>query len=79
MLRAASSTSVEKRAKRETSQVSYNDLDARHSGYGVIKLVGLRRYDADPSVTFKSNMQRTPNSVAIMFVSYGHLLLFYEF
>ena len=59
-------------------QVLYNDLDAWHSGYGVILWVSLRRYDADLSVTFKSNMQRAPNYV-VMFVSYGHLPLYYEF
>jgi len=50
--------------------VSYNILDAPHSGDGVILLVGLRSYDAHLSVTFISEMQRTTNS-AIMFVSYG--------
>ena len=76
---AASRASVERRAKgRLPVQVLYNDLDAWHSAYGVILLVGLRRYDPDLSVTFKSNMQLTLNSV-VMFVSYGHLPLYYEF
>ena len=46
MPRAASSVGVERRVKRETALVSYNDLDAQHSGDGVILLVGLRSYDA---------------------------------
>ena len=57
---AASSVGVGRRVKRETALVSYNDLDARHSGDGVILLVGLRSYDAHLSVTFVSDMQRTP-------------------
>ena len=60
MPRAASSVGVGRRVKRETALVSYNDLDARHSGDGVILLVGLRSYDAHLSVTFLSDMQRTP-------------------
>ena len=44
--------------KRETALVSYNDLDARHSGDGVILLVGLRSYAAYAKAV-------------IMFVSYG--------
>ena len=52
MPRAASSVGVGRRVKRETALVSYNDLDARHSGDGVILLVGLRSYDAHLSVTF---------------------------
>ena len=71
MLRVASSTNVERGAKRETLQVSYNDLDAQHSSYGVILLVGLRRYDAHLLVTFRSNMQRTAKIRVVMFVSYG--------
>ena len=51
MPRGASSADVGKRAKRETALVSYNDLDARHSGDGEILLVGLRSYDAHLSVT----------------------------
>ena len=39
--RAASSMGIGRRAKRETALVSYNDLDAQHSGDGVILLVGL--------------------------------------
>ena len=70
--------SKEERKGRLPVQVLYNDLDTWHSGYGVILLVGLRRYDPDLSVTFKSNMQLTPNSV-VMFVSYGHLPLYYKF
>ena len=31
--------------KRETALVSYNNLNARHSGDGVILLVGLRSYE----------------------------------
>ena len=42
MPRCTSSAGVEKRAKRETALVSYNVLDTRHSGDGVILLVGLR-------------------------------------
>ena len=38
-------------AKRETAMVSYNILDARHYGDGVILLVGLRSYDASLSVS----------------------------
>ena len=60
MLRAASSVGVGRRAIRETVLVSYNDLDARHSGDGVILLVDLRSYDAYLSETFVSDMQRTP-------------------
>ena len=45
MPRDASSAGVGKQAKRETALVSYNDLDAWHSGDGVILLVGLRSYD----------------------------------
>ena len=60
MPRAASSVGVGRRVKRETALVSYNDLDARHSGDGIILLVGLRSYDAHLSVTFLSDMQRTP-------------------
>ena len=60
MPRAASSVGVGRRVKRETALVSYNDLDARYSGDGVILLVGLRSYDAHLSVTFLSDMQRTP-------------------
>ena len=59
MPRGASSTGVGKRAKRETALVSYNDLDARHSGDGEILLVGLRGYDAHLPVTFISDMHRT--------------------
>ena len=59
MPRAASSVGVERRVKRETALVSYNDLNARQSGDGVILLVGLRSYDAHLSVTFLSDMQRT--------------------
>ena len=58
--RAASSVGVGRRVKRETALVSYNDLKARHSVDGVILLVGLRSYDAYLSVTFLSDMQRTP-------------------
>ena len=58
MPRAASSVGVERRVKRETALVSFNDLDARHSGDGVILLVGLRSYDVHLSVI--SDMQRTP-------------------
>ena len=54
MPRAASSVGVGRRVKRETALVSYNDLDARHSGDGVILLVGLRSYDVHLSVTFLS-------------------------
>ena len=60
MPRAASSVGVGRRVKRETALVSYNDLNARHSGDGVILLVGLRSYDPHLSVTFLSDMQRTP-------------------
>ena len=60
MPRAASSVGVGRRVKRETALASYNDLDARHTGDGVILLVGLRSYDAHLSVTFPSDMQRTP-------------------
>ena len=70
MPRAASSVGVGRRVKRETALVSYNDLDARHSGDGVILLVGLRSYDAHLSVTFLSDMQRTPK-LCYMLVSYG--------
>ena len=59
MPRAASSVGVGRRAKRKTALVSCNDLDARHSGDGVILLVGLRRYDAHLSVTFISDRQHT--------------------
>ena len=52
MPRAASSVGVGRRVKRETALVSYNDLNARHSGDGVIILVGLQSYDAHLSVTF---------------------------
>ena len=38
---AASSMGIGRQGKRETALVSYNDLDARHSGDGVILLVGL--------------------------------------
>ena len=41
------------RVKRETA------LEARHSGDGVILLVGLRSYDAHLSVTLVRDMQRT--------------------
>ena len=51
--------------------VSYNILDAQHSGDRVILLVGPQSYDTYLSVT---NLQVTcsakPNSVA-MFASYG--------
>ena len=57
-------------AKRETATVSYNILDALHSGDGVILLVRLWSYDTYLSVTFISDMQHTPNSV-VMFVFYG--------
>ena len=57
---AASSMGAGRRVKRETALVSYNDLKAWHSGDGIILLVGLRRYDAHLSVTFLSDMQRTP-------------------
>ena len=57
---AASSVGVGRRVKRETALVSYNDLNARHSGDGVILLVGLQSYDAHLSVTFLGDMQRTP-------------------
>ena len=60
MPRAASSVGVGRRVKRETALVSYNDLNARHSVDGVILLVGLRSYDVHLSVTFLSDMQRTP-------------------
>ena len=56
---AASSVGVGRRAKRENALVSSNDLDARHSGDGVILLVGLRSRDAHLSVTFISDKQRT--------------------
>ena len=62
MLRAAGSVGIGRRVKRETALVSYNDLKARHSGDGVILLVGLRSigwYDAHLSVTFLSDIQRT--------------------
>ena len=39
MPRAASSVGVGRRVKRETALVSYNDLNARHSGDGVIGLL----------------------------------------
>ena len=60
MPRAASSVGVGRRVKRETALVSYNDLKARHSGDGVILLVGQRSYDAHLLGTFLSEMQRTP-------------------
>ena len=60
MPRAAGGVGVGRRVKRETALVSYNDLDAQHSSDGVIILVGLRSYDAHLSVTFISDMQRTP-------------------
>ena len=50
--------------------VSYNILDAWHSGDGVILLVGLQSYNAHLSVTFISDMQCMTNSV-VMFVSYS--------
>ena len=55
MPRAASSVGVGRRVKRETAVVAYNDLKARHSGDGVILLVGLRSYDAHLSVTFPTS------------------------
>ena len=55
-----SSTGVRGQAKRETALVSYNDLDAQHSGDRVILLVGVRSYDAHQSVTFISDRQFTP-------------------
>ena len=60
MPRASSSVGVGRRAKRETALVSYNDLKAWYSGDVVILLVGLRRSDAHLSVTFMSDIQRTP-------------------
>ena len=41
MPRAASSVGIGKQAKRETLLVSYNDLDAQHSGDRVILLDSL--------------------------------------
>ena len=64
-----------RRAKRETELVSYGDLDARHSGDGVILLVGVRSYDAHLSVTFISDMQHTSklccNICLLRWDSYG--------
>jgi len=70
MLQAAGSMGIGGQAKRETAMVSYNILNAQHSGDRVILLVQLRSYDAHLSVTFISDGQRMPNSV-VMFVSYG--------
>ena len=60
MPRAARSVGVARRGKLETALVSYNDLKARLSGDGVILLIGLRSYGAHLSVTFMSDIQRTP-------------------
>ena len=60
MPRAACIVGVGRRAKRETALVSFNDLNARHSGKGVILLVGPRSYDAHLSVPFLSDMQHKP-------------------
>ena len=73
MPRAASRVGVGRRVKRETALVSYNDLNARHSGDGVILLVGLRSYDAHLSVTFLSDMQRTPTRLQ-RFVTFSPLI-----
>jgi len=70
MLQTTSDAGIRRRVKRDTAMVSYNILDAQHSGDGVILLVSLRSYDTHLSVTFISEMQRTTNS-ATMFVSYG--------
>ena len=54
----ANRAGVVRRAKGETALVTCNDLDAWHSGDGVvILLVGLRSYDAHLSVSFRSDMQ----------------------
>ena len=71
MPRAASSVGVGRRVKRETALVSYNDLDTRHSGDGVILLVGLRSYEVHLSVTFPNVTCSVRQSSVVMFVSYG--------
>ena len=57
--------------KRETAVVSYSIFEAQHSSGRVILLVGLQSYDTHLSVTFISDMQRTPKLYNVMFVSYG--------
>lgn len=52
-------TGVGRRMKGGTALVSYNCLDARYSGDGVILLVSLQSYDTKMSVTFTSYMQLT--------------------
>ena len=70
MPRAISSVGVGRQVKRETALVSYNDLNAQHSGDRVILLVSLRSYDMHLSVTFLVTCSVRQSSV-IIFVCYG--------
>ena len=63
---------LEGERRRETTIVSYNILDAWHSGDRINLLIGLLSYHThlSQSVILISDMQRMQNSV-VMFVSYG--------
>ena len=66
MPQAASSAVIVRQAKRETTTVSYSDLEAWHSGDGVILLVGLQSFDVHLSVHAKTQTKHL--SVNLIFL-----------